>query len=187
MNYFNQHFFQFSHPRGKPFVHNDGQVWSHSALRFAKGLDPVQTSTTNHAYFKNLLWFLVHSDSRKNRTMMTCRVTSKHAIEDWSGLGIFWYGFLFSLSFRFIINFSLINSDMYTTLLSSATWFVLFLFSFFVFLLHRFYQSEQGFIRRIYPTFLLIQPIPSSLAAAQDKMKRARAFKLTVTVIDRWL
>ena len=65
--------------------------------------------------------------------MMTCRVTSKHAIEDWSGLGIFWYGFLFSLSFRFIINFSLINSDMYTTLLSSATWFVLFLFSFFCF------------------------------------------------------
>ena len=116
--------------------------------------------------------------------MMTCRVTSKHAKEDWSGLGIFWYGFLFSLSFRFIINFSLINSDMYTTLLSSATWFVLFLFSFFVFLLHRFYQSEQGFISRIYPTFLLIQPIPSSLAAAQDKMKRARAFKLTVTVID---
>ena len=121
--------------------------------------------------------------------MMTCRVTSKHAIDDWSGLGIFWYGFLFSLSFRFIINFSLINSDMYTTLLSSATWFVLllfsFLFSFFVFLLHRFYQSEQGFIRRICLTFLLIQPIPSALAAAQDEMKRASAFKLTVTVIDR--
>ena len=124
--------------------------------------------------------------------MATCLVTSRHAREDWSGLGIFWYGFLFSLSFPFIINFSL-----YTTLLSSATClfvfffalsfcFCLFLFFFLFFFYINFTSQSRGFTSRIELNFHLIQPILSALAAAQDEMKRARTFKLTVTVIDRW-
>ena len=89
----------------------------------------------------------------------------------------------FSLTLPFIINVSL-----YTTLLSSATClfvFVCFCFFFLFFFYINFTSQSRGFTW-IELNFHLIQPILSALAAAQDEMKRARTFKLTVTVIDRW-
>ena len=87
---------------------------------------------------------------------------------------------------------------MYISLLSSATCCFVFVFVFtlsfcfffvFLFLLFLFYINftgqSGGFIGKIEFTFHVIQPIPSAPAAAQDEMKRPRAFKLTVTVIDR--
>ena len=119
-----------------------------------------------------------------SRDIQTCKWRLK-----WTR--IFWYGFLFSLSFPIIINFSLINSDMYTSLLSSETCVFVFVFAlsfcFFCFSFISILPVRAGdFISKIELPFHLIQPILSALAAAQDEMKRARAFKLTVTVIDRW-
>ena len=131
--------------------------------------------------------------------MITCRVTSRHARNNWSGLGIFLRGFLFSSSFPIIINFFFdqfrhvhifaIISNLLFCFCFCLYSFFLFFFCFFVFsvfVLYQFHRSERGIHwQNIEFTFHVIQPIPSAPAAAQDEMKGPRAFKLTVTVIDR--
>ena len=128
--------------------------------------------------------------------MVTCRVTSRHARKNWSGLRNFLCGFLFSLSFPIIINFffdqfrhvhifAIISNLLFCFCFCLYSFFLFFLF-FFLFLFYiNFTGQSGGFIGKIEFTFHVIQPIPSALAAAQDEMKRPRAFKLTVTVIDR--
>ena len=89
--------------------------------------------------------------------------------------------------FFFVHNFAIISNLSFCFCLCS---FFLFLFVFVFFFLFFFYinftSQSRGFTSRIELNFHLIQPILSALAAAQDEMKRARTFKLTVTVIDRW-
>ena len=102
--------------------------------------------------------------------MVTCRVTSRHAMRDSTGLDwtrnfLVWISFLVEL--HFIKNLSLINSDMYTTLLSSANCYFC---GYCCFFLKINFTSQSGV---------------SLEESISDKMKRARAFGLTVSVIER--
>ena len=101
-----------------------------------------------------------------SRDIQTCNERS-----DWTGLDstrnfLVWISFLVEL--HFVKNLSLINSDMYTTLLSSANCYFCCYCCFF---LKINFTSQSGV---------------SLEESISDKMKRAIAFGLTVTVIERW-
>ena len=166
---------------------------------FAKGLDPVQTSTRNHAYF--LEFTLIPGSFRFSEKLdydnMSCDIkTCKEQLE-WTRNFIARISFFIELPYHY--KFFLWSIQTCTHLwyhqqlvvlflfLSLLFLFFFFVFLFFLFLFYiNFTGQSGGFIGKIEFTFHVIQPIPSAPAAAQDEMKRPRAFKLTVTVIDRW-